>query len=74
MWRRRLVAPLTKLQVVVRHESPFDRRHRMATVFADTAGRTQGEYAIRIPYLPAPVAASLARHLSAAAARTSFRW
>ena len=74
IWRSRLVAPLTKVQAVSRRQTPFDRRHRMATVFADTAGRTQGEYAIRIPYLSAPVAASLAEHLSAAAARTSFRW
>jgi putative membrane protein len=74
MWRSRLVAPLTKVQAVSRRQTPFDRRHRMASVFADTAGRSQGDYAIRIPYLPAPVAASLAQHLSAAAARTSFRW
>ena len=74
IWRSRLVAPLTKVQAVSRRQTPFDRRHRMATVFADTAGRSQGDYAIRIPYLPAPVAASLSQHLSAAAARTSFRW
>jgi putative membrane protein len=74
IWRSRLVAPLTKVQAVSRRQTPFDRRHRMATVFADTAGRSQGDYAIQIPYLPAPVAASLSQHLSAAAARTSFRW
>jgi putative membrane protein len=74
IWRSRLVAPLTKVQAVSRRQTPFDRRHRMATVFADTAGRSQGDYAIRIPYLPAPVAASLSDHLSAAAARTSFHW
>jgi putative membrane protein len=74
IWRSRLVAPLTKVQAVSRRQTPFDRRHRMATVFADTAGRSQGDFAIRIPYLPAPVAASLSQHLSAAAARTSFRW
>ena len=74
IWRSRLVAPLTKVQAVSRRQTPFDRRHRMATVFADTAGRSQGDFAIRIPYLPAPVAASLSHHLSAAAARTSFRW
>ena len=74
IWRSRLVAPLTKVQAVSRRQTLFDRRHRMATVFADTAGRSQGDYAIRIPYLPAPVADSLSHHLSAAAARTSFRW
>lgn len=74
IWRSRLVAPLAKLQVVSRHESPFDRRHHMASVFADTAGRALGDYAIRIPYLAAPVASSLAKRLSAAASATSFRW
>lgn len=74
IWRNRLVAPLAKVQVVSRHQTPFDRRHGMATVFADTAGRSEGGAALRIPYLPSPVAASLARDLAIAAARTSFRW
>lgn len=74
IWRNRLVAPLTKVQVVSRRQSPFDRRHGMATVSADTAGRAHEGYAIRIPYLAAPVAAALAERLSAAAARTAFRW
>lgn len=74
IWRNQLVAPLTKVQVVSRRQSPFDRRHGMATVFADTAGRAHEGYAIRIPYLAAGVAAALAQQLSAAAARTSFRW
>jgi putative membrane protein len=74
IWRSRLAAPLAKVQVVSRHESPFDRRHGMASVFADTAGRAQGDYAIRIPYLAAPTARALAGRLAADAARTSFRW
>lgn len=74
IWRSRLVAPLTKVQVVSRHESPFDRRHGMASVFVDTAGHELAGYAIRIPYLAAPVARALGERLSAAAARTSFRW
>jgi putative membrane protein len=74
LWQTRLAAPLAKIQVVSRHESPFDRRHGMASVFADTAGRAQGEYAIRIPYLAAPIAHELAGRLAADAARTSFRW
>jgi putative membrane protein len=74
IWRNRLVAPLTKVQVVSRSQSPFDRRHHMATVFADTAGRAHEGYAIRIPYLAVDVAATLAHELSSAAARTSFKW
>lgn len=74
IWRNRLVAPLAKVQVVSRHQTPFDRRHGMATVFADTAGRSEGGGAVRIPYLPSSVAASLARDLALFAARKSFRW
>ena len=74
IWRNRLVAPLTKVQVVSRLQTPFDRRHGMASVFADTAGRSQEGYAIRIPYLPAAMALSLSQALAAAAARTSFKW
>ena len=75
IWRTRVVAPLTKVQVVSRTETPFDRRHGMARVAADTAGgRGPRENWIRIPYLPSDVASGLARQLSAAAARIPFRW
>ncbi|MBA2258878.1 MAG: PH domain-containing protein, partial [Acidobacteria bacterium] len=74
IWRSVLAAPLTKVQVVARHEGPFDRRHGMARVSADTAGRQMSGYSITIPYLAAAVAATLAERLSAAAARTPFRW
>ena len=72
IWRTVVSAPLTKIQVVSRHESPFDRRHGMASVSADTAGG--GGSAIAVPYLAAPVAATLTERLSAAASRTPFRW
>jgi putative membrane protein len=75
IWRTRVVAPLTKVQVVARTQTPFDRRHGMASVAADTAGgRGPRDNWIRIPYLPFDVASSLAQQLSAAAARTPFRW
>lgn len=75
IWRTRVVAPITKVQAVARGETPFDRRHAMASVVADTAGG-QGprQNAIRIPYLPRDVADDLASYLAAAAARTEFRW
>lgn len=72
IWRTVVTAPLTKVQAVSRHEGPFDRRHGMASVSADTAGGRG--YAIDIPYLGAPVGVALAERLSAAAARTPFRW
>lgn len=75
IWRTRVVAPLTKVQVVSRRQTPFDRRHAMASVAADTAGgRGPRENWVRIPYLPVDVAGVLARQLAAAAARTPFRW
>ena len=72
IWRTVVTAPVTKVQVVSRSESPFDRRHGMASVSADTAGGSGS--AIAVPYLAAPVAVALAERLSTAAARTAFRW
>jgi len=74
IWRKLLLAPLGKIQAVSRHESPFDRRHRMASVFVDTAGRARVDYSIRIPYLSRRDADVLADDLAATAARTTFRW
>jgi putative membrane protein len=75
IWRTRVVAPLPKVQVVSRRQTPFDRRHAMASVSADTAGgRGPRENWVRIPYLPVDTAADLTRQLAAAAARTPFRW
>jgi putative membrane protein len=74
IWRKLLMAPLQKIQVVSRHESPFDRRHRMASVFVDTAGRARVDYSIRIPYLARRDADTLADDLAASAAQTTFRW
>jgi putative membrane protein len=75
IWRTRVVAPLTKVQVVSRTQTPFDRRHRMASVSADTAGgRGPRDNWVRIPYLPVDVAATLAHRLAEAAARTPFKW
>ena len=75
IWRTRVVAPLTKVQVVSRMQTPLDRRHGMASVAADTAGgRGPRENWIRIPYLSFDIASGLARQLSDAAARTPFRW
>ena len=42
--------------------APFDRRAGMATVALDTAGAAGSRFRLRIPYLPADVAARRARH------------
>ena len=74
IWRKLLMAPLGKIQAVSRHETPFDRRHRMASVSVDTAGRARVDYSIKIPYLSRPDADALAHQLAASAAQTAFRW
>lgn len=71
LWRRLSLARVTKVQAVAVGESPFDRRHGMASVAVDTAG---GSQAVDIPYLGRDVAQRLAGMLAAQAARTAFRW
>jgi membrane protein YdbS with pleckstrin-like domain len=68
------VARFSKLQVITRVESPFDRRTGMARVRVDTAGAARSEHSIDIPFLPAETASELAATLSARAAETAFRW
>jgi putative membrane protein len=65
------IAPLARIQVVARLESPFDRRTLMGHVRADTAG---GAGRIDVPYLPVETASLLYGQLAAAAAHTEFRW
>jgi uncharacterized membrane protein YdbT with pleckstrin-like domain len=67
-------ASLSKMQVVARHESPFDRRHRMARVRVDTAGAGAGGFHVDVPYLARETADHLHADLSGVAARTAFRW
>jgi putative membrane protein len=70
LWRRLSLARVTKVQAVAMHESPFDRRHGMASVSVDTAG----SHRVDIPYLGREAARSLTHTLAANAARTAFKW
>jgi putative membrane protein len=74
LWRHLTVARFSKLQVITRVESPFDRRTGMARVRVDTAGAARSEHSIDIPFLPAETASELAATLSTRAAETAFRW
>jgi putative membrane protein len=74
LWRHVTVARFSKLQVITRAESPFDRRTGMARVRVDTAGATSSEHTIDIPFLPAETATTLAATLSGRAAATAFKW
>lgn len=74
-WTRRLaMVPLARIQTVGLGESPFDRRHGMASVRIDTAGAAAAGYTIAIPYLEKTVAAEIADRLYAEAGRRAFRW
>jgi len=73
-WLRRstIVVPLAKIQAVELDESPFDRRHHMASLAVDTAGA--GGRSVDIPYLSRPVAEDARTMLAREAASTVFRW
>ena len=57
--RRLIVTPRNRLQSVHLSASPFDRRHRMATVSIDTAGGGGMHESIFIRYLPREIAQAL---------------
>ena len=73
-WFRRslTIVPLTKIQAVELDESPFDRRHQMASLRVDTAGA--GAHRIDIPYLSRPTAEDARVVLAHEAAGTVFHW
>lgn len=53
------VASIGKGQAVLLKQSPFDRRHKMASVRLDTAGVSPTSFALQIPYLSADQAQAL---------------
>ena len=62
-WR---FAEVRKLQSLTLSQSPFDRRHGMASVHMDTAGASPFEPPLRIRYLPQEQARELRDRLAAA--------
>lgn len=62
-WR---FAEVGKLQSLTLRQSPFDRRHGMASVHMDTAGANPFEPPLRIRYLPEAEARALRDRLAAA--------
>jgi putative membrane protein len=72
--RRTSLARFSKIQSVVLSESPFDRRHRMASVQIDTAGAGGLGHSIAVSLLDAPVARGLEERLFREAAQADFRW
>jgi putative membrane protein len=74
-WLRRYmtVVRYPRVQAVSLLESPFDRRHGMASVQVDTFGASGAVHSVDIPYMPRESADGLLRFLAAQAAGTRFR-
>ena len=72
--RKISVVRFNTIQTVWMSESPFDRRHHMASVAVDTAGAGKMGHRIHIPYLDLEVARGISRRLYAEARATEFRW
>jgi putative membrane protein len=74
-WLRRYmtVVRYPRVQAVSLLESPFDRRHGMASVQVDTFGASGAVHSVDIPYMPREAADGLLRFLAAQAAGTRFR-
>jgi len=70
--RQMTIVRLERIQAVSLRETPFDRRHRMATVLVDTLGASGAPHVVRIPYVPRADAAALLNDLYYRAARVPF--
>ena len=73
LWQSTTFARLSKIQVAALLESPFDRRRHMARVKIDTAGKSNANHAIDVPYLARECAAELRATLAEHAARTTYK-
>ncbi len=71
--RELTVIPFEKIQSVGMRESPFDRRHRMASVLVDTA-RSGSFHGAKIDYLDVDDAREIAELLADEAGRREFVW
>lgn len=65
---------LPKTQTIAVKESPFDRRHRMASLEVDTAGAMVGAHHINIPYINLDDALAIKNSISEKIKGTQFKW
>lgn len=73
MTRKVSVTFYDKMQVITLRETPFDRRHDMASLRVDTAGAGPADHKIDIPYLPREVAREQLEGLFKKAQQAAFR-
>lgn len=71
---RTAVVPFSKIQGLRIAQSPFDRRHRMASLSVDTAGASLTKHRISVSYLDTEVVHRLVDHLEEETARLEFKW
>ena len=64
----------SKIQSVSMTQTPFDRRHGMATLRVDTAGASDMELSFSVPYLPLRTARMLMNRMVREASALAFRW
>ena len=72
IWRQMTVVRVERIQAVSLHESPFDRRHYMASVHVDTLGARGAPHLLRIRYVPRAEASELLDDLYGRAAHVPF--
>jgi putative membrane protein len=72
--RKLSFAEIGKLQGLRLLQSPFDRRHGMASLVADTAGANPMGHRLELHYLPEAAARALYERLGAQLAHSTLRW
>ncbi len=72
LWKSASLARYAKVQAIRMGESPFDRRWKMASIAADTAGG--GSHRISISHLSVDAARAVFADLEARVNQTAFRW
>jgi putative membrane protein len=74
-WLSRMthVIPIRNTQAMIVRQTPFDRRFRVATLLADTAGQAYTGGGPRLRNIPAAEAVEVARAVASRAARTRYR-
>jgi putative membrane protein len=67
-------AEIGKLQGLQLQQSPFDRRHGMATLVADTAGASPFGHRLELRFLPLDIAQQIYARLGVRIARSALHW
>jgi putative membrane protein len=72
--RKLSFAEIGKLQGLQLVESPFDRRHGMASLVIDTAGASPLGHRLELDFLPAEVARACYERLAPQIGASALRW